>query len=124
MESFEHIKPIDGLRALAVLGVLMHHWLPSAWIENSVKFGEIGLIMFFLISGYLIIGILLNIRSRIEAGEFSRGYGLRRLYISRALRIFPLYYFVIIVAILGLRLVREDAIPHLFFFQKFFFAII
>ena len=118
MISFEYIEPIDGLRALAVIGVLMGHWLPSVWSENYARFADIGLIMFFLISGYLITGILLSIRSRIEAGEFSRSYGLRRFYIRRALRIFPLYYFVIIIAILGLRLVREDAIPHLFFFQN------
>jgi peptidoglycan/LPS O-acetylase OafA/YrhL len=68
---------IDGLRAIAVLSVLGYHGFPDV-----VQGGFIGVDVFFVISGFLISGILLG---EIERGAFS----LTRFYVRRILRIFP-----------------------------------
>src|SRR3954463_1152823 len=68
---------IDGLRAVAVTLVILVHAFPD-WMRN----GFVGVDIFFVISGYLITGILL---SELAAGSFT----LRGFYIRRANRIFP-----------------------------------
>lgn len=70
-------RDIDGLRAIAVLGVLAFHAFP-AWLQG----GFVGVDVFFVISGYLISAILLG---AIEAGNFS----FTDFYARRARRIFP-----------------------------------
>ncbi|WP_176016822.1 MULTISPECIES: acyltransferase family protein [Burkholderia] len=68
---------IDGLRAAAVLAVVLFHAFPSA-----LPGGFVGVDVFFVISGYLITGILL---SDLETDRFS----FRRFYARRMRRIFP-----------------------------------
>lgn len=68
---------IDGLRAVAVLAVVLFHAFPSA-----LPGGFVGVDIFFVISGYLITGILL---ADLQAGWFS----IARFYARRIRRIFP-----------------------------------
>lgn len=68
---------IDGLRAIAVAGVILYH-AGFAFIPG----GFLGVDIFFVISGYLISA---NIRKDLEAGDFS----LRRFYLRRIRRILP-----------------------------------
>lgn len=73
---------LDGLRACCVALVLASgfHWL--------LPFGWSGVQIFYVLSGFLITGILLGERKKTEqAGAF-----FRRFYFRRTLRIFPLYY--------------------------------
>lgn len=83
-----YIKELDGLRGVAIVLVLIHHFWPSTgyWsrFEDVARLGWIGVDLFFVISGFLITGILLE-----TAGK--DGY-YRNFYARRALRIFPLYY--------------------------------
>lgn len=88
---------IDGLRALAVFGVMLAHWAPE-WIKIFNPGGS-GVRLFFVISGFLITGILLRSRARIDDGASVRGE-LTTFYWRRTWRIFPPYY-----AILGIGLV-------------------
>ena len=81
--DLKHLRQIDGLRAIAVLSVVMFH--------GGFKFfsmGDLGVDIFFVISGYLFTSILLTQR---EAGTFSYTY----FYIRRARRILPALYFVL-----------------------------
>lgn len=94
---------IDGLRAIAVGAVFVHHLLNPVYLPsllNSVPFGMGGVRLFFVISGFLITGILL--RARVEATRLdtTRGFVVRQFYARRFLRIFPLYYAVIAFAAL------------------------
>ena len=52
---------LDGLRAVAVLGVIAFHFAPSTFVG-----GYIGVDMFFVISGFLITGLL--VRERVDTG--------------------------------------------------------
>lgn len=87
---------LDGLRGLAVLAVVIHHYLESFYrIHSARAFAFGGVSLFFVLSGFLITGILLRSRAMIQAGETSVAESLKIFYIRRALRIFPLYYAVI-----------------------------
>jgi len=81
---------LDGLRALSILGVLFHHCGGSTsggvWAR-----GHLGVDLFFVISGFLIVTLLL--RERMHTGTVS----LRAFYARRSLRILPLYYGVLLV---------------------------
>ena len=91
-------RRIDGLRAIAVVLVVFHHWLsPAIWI-NWTPNGPLGVDLFFVLSGYLITGILLRFRRAVEAGAKSVWRALGDFYTRRALRLFPLYYAVLAAA--------------------------
>ncbi len=75
--SISYRSDIDGLRALAILPVVLFHAFP-----NLLPGGFIGVDIFFVISGYLITSILLK---DIQAGDYS----IKTFYVRRVRRIFP-----------------------------------
>jgi peptidoglycan/LPS O-acetylase OafA/YrhL len=91
-----HIPALDGLRAFAVTGVLFCH-VSNTWDWEQVApsplsqpvsvicgWGWVGVDLFFVLSGFLITGLLYEAKG--GAGYF------RNFYARRALRIMPLYY--------------------------------
>ncbi len=91
-----HLPALDGVRGFAVLGVACSHLFPAsphsafeAAIHNTFAFGASGVDLFFVLSGFLITGILYD--SLPDPGFF------RKFYARRVLRIFPLYYGVLAV---------------------------
>lgn len=94
---------LDGLRAIAVLLVCWHHWMPRRY-HAGINWGSTGVDLFFVLSGFLITGILLACRLPIEAGTQGVGFTARRFYARRFLRIFPLYYAVLALASVALTL--------------------
>ncbi len=89
---------IDGLRALAVLGVVFYHAYPTL-----VPGGFSGVDIFFVISGYLISGVILK---DLQAGTFS----VANFYAHRVRRIFPGLVLVLVVswALAWLYLIPKD----------------
>lgn len=84
---------LDGLRAFSILAVLWHHTyeVPTGW--RATERGFLGVDLFFVISGFLIVTLLLRERDRnVDRG----GISLKSFYIRRFLRIFPVYYGVLI----------------------------
>ena len=84
----QHIRGFDGLRAIAVIGVMLFH---MGWF----KLGWAGVPLFFVLSGFLITGILIDNRPAEARTYFSA------FYLRRTLRIFPLY-FLYLGAVAGL----------------------
>lgn len=87
--SLEYRPAIDGLRALAVLSVFIFH-LNHEWLGG----GFVGVDVFFVISGYLITSIIFK---ECQEGSFS----LRRFYQRRIARIFPAFFAVALVTLVG-----------------------
>jgi peptidoglycan/LPS O-acetylase OafA/YrhL len=84
------VAELDGLRAFAIIPVILHHcWPTRGWSSFVGEAGWMGVDLFFVLSGYLITGILLN------AIRETQGY--RNFLARRALRIFPLYYLCLAV---------------------------
>ena len=96
------MSQLDGLRFFAILGVLVtHEWYadPFPWIFHNLDPGHVGVRLFFVLSGFLITGILLRCRRRSEEDGDRPWVLTRRFYARRALRIYPLYYAVLAVII-------------------------
>ncbi|EKE45290.1 hypothetical protein OCGS_0380 [Oceaniovalibus guishaninsula JLT2003] len=88
---------LDGLRAIAVLAVLAAHFRGGPVVQavlDRAPFGHMGVQLFFVLSGFLITSILIDCRRHAETDGW-RGV-LPAFYIRRFLRIFPLYYFVVL----------------------------
>jgi peptidoglycan/LPS O-acetylase OafA/YrhL len=86
-----HIAELDAMRALGLCMVLICHFWPRGLGEAVFQFGQLGWIAmdsFFVMSGFLITGILLDSR---EKPSYFANY-----YARRSLRIFPLYYVVLL----------------------------
>ena len=88
MGASPRIPELDGLRGLAILGVMLFHYAPETgplhFLAPAMLTGWVGVDLFFVLSGYLIAGILLDTAGR-------RGY-YRNFMVRRGLRILPLYY--------------------------------
>ena len=87
----KYIPALDGVRALAILLVLLFHWFPVNHWVNVLPNGPIGVTLFFVLSGYLISTILMGQQA---AGNFVRSF--KNFVIRRALRIFPIYFLVLL----------------------------
>jgi peptidoglycan/LPS O-acetylase OafA/YrhL len=99
---------LDGVRGLAVLLVLaLHFQLPAGptladrWVHVAQAVGYGGVDLFFVLSGFLITGVLLDAKG-------ASGY-FRTFYIRRALRVLPLYYGTLVVLLWIAPLAGPDA---------------
>ena len=88
-ENKRHYPGLDGLRALAVLMVFVQHYLV---LSPRYNWGWTGVRIFFVLSGFLITGILYDTRNAARRWSV--------FYTRRALRIFPLYYAVLLLGVL------------------------
>lgn len=95
------IPSLDGLRAISITLVLISHLAGtknfplSAAAGNFLGLGEFGVVVFFVISGFLITGLLLD-----EVQRYGR-IDLGRFYFRRTLRIFPPYYAFLICLLMA-----------------------
>ena len=95
-----YMPQLDSLRGIAVLAVMVSHFGLGAdwtWIAQSADLGRIGVRLFFVLSGFLITGSLLQLKSEVNHENLSFKNALGRFYYNRALRIFPIYYAVIVI---------------------------
>src|SRR5215210_7231030 len=87
-----YIKSLDGVRAVAIVLVMAFH-------SGIIQFGWMGVQLFFVLSGYLITGILWKEKSRTVSVKTK----LKNFWARRSLRIFPLYFgFLLVIALIYL----------------------
>jgi len=115
---------LDGLRCFAVFSVLVWHYfrdLPT--IGSALPWGLLGVRLFFVLSGFLITQILVRERDALRAAGGGVWQAIRPFYARRFLRIFPLYYGVLGVAVaLAVDPVRESLPWHLAYASNFYVA--
>lgn len=108
---------LDGLRCLSILAVIAFHTFGHETGFRLVAHGHLGVELFFAISGFLITTLL--VRERDASG----GISLRKFYLRRSLRIFPLYFAVLAVYVLLVAFVERDPVTKTSFFGNLpFFA--
>jgi len=114
-DSPNRIPGLDGLRAISIALVLLGHTIgtrhaPAFTMPEWLHVAELGVGVFFVISGYLITSLLLSERER--SGSIS----LKKFYIRRAYRIFPAAYtyvaFIAVLSFAGLVTLKSHDLLH------------
>lgn len=108
MQKLKYYKALDGVRGMAALMVMWFHfnWPQGSFLLNGIKktatFGQTGVTLFFVLSGFLITRILL-------VGKNDPHY-FSNFYIRRSLRIFPLYYLFLVLFYFALPFIQHTPI--------------
>ena len=97
--SNRYIHSVDGLRAVAVIAVLLYH-LRIDWIPG----GFLGVDLFFVISGYVITGLILDSIAR------SGTLDLRAFYLSRIRRLVPALVAMLVFTTLFIGVYAPDTV--------------
>lgn len=124
LKNLKYDPSLDVLRGIAVLLVLSSHFLKEYWYISAL--GTYGVTLFFILSGYLISGILINVKEQFSHDPRTtiwRTGVFRTFYIRRALRILPLYYSVLLLLVLlDVSAARENW-EHYFFSGQIIFIL-
>ena len=99
--GIQYIPAIDGLRAVAVIAVMLYH-LGVPWIPG----GFLGVDLFFVISGYVITRLILDSINQSSALD------LRAFYAARLRRIYPGFIFMVICTIIFIGVWAPEAIKR------------
>lgn len=116
--THKFLPQLEGLRAYAILSVILAHWQTDGnpyeyWIRWA---GVFGITYFFVLSGFLIGGIVLKENELLVQKNSKSIWPILKVFFARrALRIFPIYYLTIfILLLLGFPLFISDVFPWLF----------
>lgn len=91
-----YFKQLNGIRALAVFMVLLDHWILP---DILFPLGHLGVVIFFVLSGFLITRNLLLDSQDIQNKDSSFGIKLKKFLLRRTLRIFPIFFLVIFISL-------------------------
>ena len=96
MESTPNrIPSLDGLRTVSIALVVLGHFFHVIGLGQSGNLGNLGVRVFFVISGFLITGLL------VKEMDKTSTIGLLKFYFRRTLRIFPPYYFFLLIILIA-----------------------
>ena len=130
MAAEERFNELDGMRGIATILVISYHIFKRGdyfttnailhFVTSLTLYGWYALDTFFVLSGFLITGILL--RTKEEKHYY------KNFYVRRSLRVFPLYYFVLTLILLLIPILDPDyvkeipkALPYYLFYQQNWF---
>jgi peptidoglycan/LPS O-acetylase OafA/YrhL len=116
-----YMLQLDSLRAIAVTTVVIHHYIPDSFIGNLAAFG---VRLFFVLSGFLITGILLRQKHKMtnyeETDHFSRI--IKTFFIRRFIRLLPAYYITILISYILLKNIDISLIWHITYLSNIYFS--
>ena len=112
-EITNRIPSLDGLRAISIIFVLIAHLTGTRFfpivVDDPLNLGNFGVRVFFIISGFLITGILLRELAKTDT------INLKKFYFRRTLRIFPPYYaFLFVIGLLAVLNFNNVRFPEWF----------
>ncbi|MEA5258845.1 acyltransferase [Arcicella aquatica] len=84
-----YFSQLDGIRFLAVMLVLIDHWMAE---RNPLPLGHLGVTMFFVLSGFLITRILIQSKLKDDRTGRSHWFSVKQFIVRRSIRIFPIYF--------------------------------
>ncbi len=123
MNSKIYLPGLNGLRSIAASAVVFGHVLERLYLFHQEKntfldsFAGYSVTIFFTLSGFLITYLLLHEKQKTNTID------VKNFYLRRILRIWPLYYFYLIVAfIIGGYLYNKDIFYYIFIIPNFEFA--
>jgi peptidoglycan/LPS O-acetylase OafA/YrhL len=117
-----HVRELDGIRGIAVAFVMIAHFVPDEVIYR-LPLAIMGVQQFFVLSGFLITGILLRSRAGIASGSIATSSAVLGFYARRFIRLMPLFYVTLGVTwLLGLREVRDTLPWHLGYLSNVYVA--
>ena len=122
IDKRQYYPQLDSLRAIAVLLVIVSHWFTQEhFLNRYTANGILGVVLFFVLSGFLITGILLNSKTKYELGA-PLGQAFKVFYMRRFLRIFPVYYMLLLLLVfLNVSVIRESFWWHYFYGSNIYF---
>ena len=91
-----YFKQLNGIRFIAVFLVLLDHWLIPIL---PIPLGHLGVVIFFVLSGFLITRILFLNADEIHRTKSSAWPKIIRFIYRRSLRIFPIYFILLIIGL-------------------------
>lgn len=125
-----YMKQLDAIRAIGVSVILYYHFIgwklpPLTFLGHQILLGITAVDSFFVLSGFLITGILLKSKDKIDCGNETVFSCLKTFYARRTLRIFPIFYLTLLVTfILNVPLVRETIWWNAWYCINVYFAMI
>jgi peptidoglycan/LPS O-acetylase OafA/YrhL len=113
---FQHVPELDGFRGLAIaLVVVGRYWEFRGWSSDVKAFAQslahLGVLLFFVLSGFLITGLLYRERSLTGSISF------KRFYIRRALRLLPAFFLFLATVALLVRFGLVTDVPKIEFLE-------
>jgi peptidoglycan/LPS O-acetylase OafA/YrhL len=115
-KATRRFQSLDALRAFAIVAVIWHHTMATSFSSAIAYEGRYGVNLFFVISGFLIVTLLLR------SQESPNGFSLAKFWGRRALRIFPIYFTVLAVYVLLVRYTEHSPAGVAFFQNLPYFA--
>jgi len=92
-----YFKQLNGIRFIAVMLVLIDHWFAESLI---LPLGHLGVVIFFVLSGFLITRILFQNADECRISGGLIGLKIKNFIVRRSLRIFPIYFLICFLGIL------------------------
>lgn len=91
-----YFKQLNGIRFIAVMLVLIDHW----FVESlPLPLGHLGVVIFFVLSGFLITRILFTNADDCRINNASYWLKIKNFIVRRSLRIFPIYFIICIIGL-------------------------
>lgn len=123
--SLPYLPQLDSLRALAAFGVFVQHFFPQGHLlVSTVPLGDLGVRLFFVLSGFLITGILLNARNGIRSGSITIATTAWHFYMRRVLRLLPVFYVSLTLGLIFSEELRQYVWWFILYVQNIHFAIL
>ena len=117
-----YFDQLNGIRFVAVMLVLLDHWLIPI---NPFSFlGHLGVVIFFVLSGFLITRILFENADDLQKSHTSPSTKIIRFIYRRSLRIFPIYFILMFIGLIFDLSNMRNVWPYLFFYLPNFYIML